>query len=203
MIPYASRTGTKRNLDALRGAGWHLLVSARGVLRHEGFPYALDNGAWTAFQKGEPFDEAAFLKAIDLLGAGAEWIVIPDIVSAGHTSLGFSLSWLPRLAHFPRLLLAVQDGLKPSDVSHLLSPRIGVFLGGSTEWKESTMRDWGAICRRRGAWFHVGRVNTRIRIRLCKDAGADSFDGSSPSRYCKMLPRLDAEVRQMHLWGGG
>lgn len=40
MIPYASRTGTKRNLDAMRANGWGLLVSAKGVLRTEGFPYA-------------------------------------------------------------------------------------------------------------------------------------------------------------------
>lgn len=45
MIGYASRTGTRRNLDALRAAGWRLMVSARGALRTEGFPYALDNGA--------------------------------------------------------------------------------------------------------------------------------------------------------------
>src|SRR3546814_4879783 len=50
VIAYASRTGTRRNLDALRDAGWRLMVSARGVLRTEGFPYELDNGAWTSFQ---------------------------------------------------------------------------------------------------------------------------------------------------------
>ena len=39
MIGYASRTGTKRNLDALRAAGWRLLISATGVHRDEGFPF--------------------------------------------------------------------------------------------------------------------------------------------------------------------
>lgn len=64
LIAYASRTGTKRNLAGLRGAGWRLLVSATGILRHEGFQYALDNGAWTAFQKGVPFDEQKFAAAL-------------------------------------------------------------------------------------------------------------------------------------------
>ena len=68
MIGYASRTGTRRNLDALRAAGWRLLVSARGVLRSEGCGYALDNGAWTAHQRGEAFDEDAFVEAVDRLG---------------------------------------------------------------------------------------------------------------------------------------
>jgi hypothetical protein len=41
MQMYASRTGTRRNLAALRAAGWRLLVSATGVHRHEGFCYML------------------------------------------------------------------------------------------------------------------------------------------------------------------
>jgi hypothetical protein len=42
------------NLEALRVAGWHLMVSAVGELRPEGFPFALDNGAWSAFRAGVP-----------------------------------------------------------------------------------------------------------------------------------------------------
>jgi hypothetical protein len=45
MAGYASRTGTRRNLAALRDAGWRLLVSAEAELRTEGMRYALDNGA--------------------------------------------------------------------------------------------------------------------------------------------------------------
>ncbi|MBC8753020.1 hypothetical protein F6X42_44140, partial [Paraburkholderia sp. WC7.3b] len=44
-----------------RSPGWRLLVSAKGEHRTEGMRYAIDNGAWTAYQRGEPFDEAAFL----------------------------------------------------------------------------------------------------------------------------------------------
>ncbi len=109
---YASRTGTRRNLSALRAAGWRLMVSARGVLRSEGFRYALDNGAWTAYQKGQPFDQGAFLRALDLLGEGADFIVVPDIVAGGRQSLDFSLEWLPHLLPLRvPLLLAVQDGM--------------------------------------------------------------------------------------------
>ncbi len=60
MIAYVSRTGTHRDLDALRAAGWRLMVSARGVLRTEGYRYALDNGTWALFQRGEPLHVAAF-----------------------------------------------------------------------------------------------------------------------------------------------
>lgn len=85
LIPYASRTGTRRNLDALRARGWHLLVSATGVLRTEGFPYAIDNGAWTAHNKGRPIDLRLFWLALVLLGASAEWVALPDIVGGGRT----------------------------------------------------------------------------------------------------------------------
>lgn len=65
------------------------MVSARGVLRTEGFPYALDNGAWTAFQKGEPFDGAAFERAVKLLGADADWIVLFIALPAPTGSRGW------------------------------------------------------------------------------------------------------------------
>jgi len=125
MVSYASRTGTRRNLKAMRAADWRLLVSAKGVLRTEGMRYALDNGAWTAFQQGEAFDERAFGRAVDLLGEGADWIVLPDIVAGGMASLEFSLRWLDRLKGIPtRLLLAVQNGMEPDDVRELLSPAV-------------------------------------------------------------------------------
>ena len=201
MIAYASRTGTKRNLAALRAADWRLLVSARGVLRHEGFPYALDNGAWTAHTHDEPFDVPAFTKAVDLLGNDADFVVIPDIVGGGIDSLRYSLSWLPRLRRLPGpQLLAVQDGMTPEDVRPYIGTRIGIAVGGTTEWKIETMRQWGALARESACWLHILRVNSARRIRLCQDAGATSFDGSGPSRFAKALPRLDNARRQMPLW---
>ncbi len=83
VIAYASRTGTRRNLDALRARGWRLLVSATGVLRHEGFRYGLDNGAWTAFQQGHPINLALFVIALFKLGRDADWVALPDIVGGG------------------------------------------------------------------------------------------------------------------------
>lgn len=197
MIGYASRTGTKRNLDALRAAGWRLLVSAAGVLRTEGFGYALDNGAWSAHQRGEPFDVPAFERAYSALGPGADWVVLPDIVAGGLRSLTLSLDWLPRLIDARRLLIAVQDGMSPDHVRAHLSDRVGIFLGGMTEWKLATMRAWGELARAVGCYFHVGRVNTVRRIRRCVEAGADSFDGTSATKFSCTLPRLDRARRQM------
>ena len=197
MIAYASRTGTRRNLAALHERGWRLLVSAAGVQRHEGFPYALDNGAWHAFQQGRPFDEALFLRALRKLGAGADWTVLPDEVAGGARSLEMSLRWMRQvLDESPRALLAVQDGMSVEDVRGLLGPRVGVFVGGSTEWKLATMAVWATLAREVGCWCHVARVNTVHRITQCSLAGADSFDGSSATRFAVELPKLDSARRQ-------
>ncbi|SCW50087.1 hypothetical protein SAMN02927924_00970 [Sphingobium faniae] len=206
MIGYASRTGTRRNLDALRRAGWRLMVSAKGPLRTESFRYALDNGAWTAFQRGETFDAPAFDKAVTLLGPKADWIVLPDIVAGGLTSLRFSLDWLGALRNRPalrgaRYLLAVQNGMEPRDIAALVGPETGIFVGGDTSWKLATMAMWARLAHEHGAICHVGRVNTVRRIRLCAAAGADSFDGSGVSRFASALPPLDLARRQPDIEG--
>lgn len=196
MIPYASRTGTKRNLEALRTAGWRLLVTPAS-LSTEGFPYALDNGAWSAFQTGAPFDRRAFCKAVDTLGDGADWIVLPDIVAGGLESLQLSLEWLDRFAGWSGLLLlAVQDGMSPEHVMPFLSKRVGLFVGGSTEWKLASLPGWGRLAHQLGLYIHVGRVNTARRIRYCSGFGVSSFDGTSASRFANSIGLLDFARRQ-------
>jgi len=199
VIAYASRTGTRRNLAALRQAGWRLMVSAKGCLRSEGFSYALDNGAWSAHQKGEPFDEAAFVTAVELLGRDADFIIVPDIVAGGARSLEFSLTWLPRLEGIAPLLLAVQDGMMAAEIEPLVGDHLGLFVGGTTQWKERSLPEWGCVAHRSGAWLHVGRVNSARRIALCAAAGADSFDGSSVSRFAVTIGVLDRARRQGEL----
>lgn len=197
LIPYASRTGTRVNLAGLRARGWRLMVSATGAHRHEGFPYALDNGAWTAFQRKQPWDEGAFCDLVAALGDGADFIVAPDVVAGGLDSLRLSERWLLRLDGIGRRrLIAVQDGMASADVAPLLCGSVGVFVGGSTEWKLRTMTSWAVLARACGSYCHVGRVNTARRIKACALAGADSFDGSSASRFLRTLPMLDGARRQ-------
>ncbi|MFV3332929.1 hypothetical protein ACNFIA_18455 [Pseudomonas sp. NY15437] len=99
------------------------------------------------------------------------------------------------MAGIPTLtLIAVQDGVEPDDVREFLSPSCGLFLGGSTDWKLKTCNAWGVLARRRNCHFHVGRVNSAKRIKLCSAAGAHSIDGTSATRFSKTLPRLDAAL---------
>ncbi len=213
MVPYASRTGSGRNLRALRARRWRLMVSARGVLRTEGFRYSLDNGAWTAFQEWLKGKRAtphpclrSFLRAVDRLGSGADFIVVPDIVLGGAASWAMTRAWLRRLRRDRRLrgvvlLIAVQNGFMPWDVARFLGPKVGIFVGGDTEWKLATMKLWAELAHAHGAICHVGRVNSARRARACDIAGIDSFDGSGPSRYEDCLRRVDEAFVQRDLEG--
>lgn len=197
MISYASRTGNRTTIAAMAKAGWRVLVSATGALRNEGLPYALDNGAWTAFQQGKPFDEKKFGHALAKMGRDADFVVIPDIVAGGLPSLEMSLRWMRRvLDASERGLVAVQDGIEPADIIDLIGQRVGIFVGGSTPWKLRTMPMWGVLAAQKGAWLHVGRVNSGKRIQLCADAGATSFDGTSVPRFPKNLRPLERALRR-------
>lgn len=204
LAAYAPRVSGRVEAE-LRARGWRTLLqpNSRPCRPSEGMRWALDNGAWYAHQRNEPWDEDAFLAMLEQHADGADWVVAPDIVAGGVASLERSASWLPGLlARGLQVLIAVQDGMTVADVDRLLGARVGLFVGGSTEWKLATLGAWGELARRRSCWLHVGRVNSARRIRLCKDARATSFDGSSPVQFPSTLAKLDHERKQPSLWGG-
>lgn len=213
MIAYASRTGTRRNLAALRAAGWRLLVSTAGVWRTEGFAWAADNGQWAERDNPGPFKADRFRRFLAWCMAqpvAPDWIVLPDVVMGGCRSLNLSLRWL---AEFRRLgllrsvnvLIAVQNGMEAgrqlARVVRHLGKRVGIFVGGDTDWKLATMGFWARIAHAAGAMCHVGRVNTARRIHACEAAGVDSFDGSSASRFEVTLRPLELARQQTDLEG--
>jgi hypothetical protein len=206
LISYATVTGTKRNLCALRTHGWRLLVVPSSapprVPRWETgneAPFMLDNGAWGAFARGRPWNADHFLRAVDVLGFRADAIVAPDIVCGGQASLDLTLSFLPRLRGVGApILIAVQNGMVPTDLPPL-GPGLGLFIGGDDRWKEDSARMWGAHARAAGAPCHMARVNTCRRIYLAAEAGCSSFDGTSCSRFAVNVPRLTNARRALPL----
>lgn len=197
VIGYASNTGTRRNLQALRESGWRILLTPTNKRLAEGF----DNGAWGCHQQDAPFDGEAFKRLIDQHGAAADFVIVPDIVAGGLASFKFSASWMPYLRGLPRLLLPLQDGMTPDLIGPFLRefPAAGLFLGGSTEFKEREIYGWGMVARAFDRYYHIGRVNTARRIRLCAEAGAHSFDGTSATRYSCTLPLLESARQQPSL----
>jgi hypothetical protein len=205
MICYASRTGTQRNLNALRAHGWGLLVSRAGIWRTEGFERICgDNGAWADFQAGRAFDADAYERFLDWIATQSvipDWLVLPDIVAGGLASLALSMRYINRCrAVAPIVLIAVQNGMSPDDLAPLVGPSVGIFLGGSTDWKLERMLEWGAFCAARKIHYHVARVNSIKRMALAAAAGADSIDGSSGSRYAVTVPMLSYAARYRDLF---
>ena len=198
MIAYASATGTKRNIEAIRKAGWRFMLTPLNR-NPAGLDYCIDNGAFSCWTTGQPFDAAGFRALVRDRGEGAEFIVVPDVVTDAAATFDQFPEWHAELEPTgARLLLALQDGMTEGQVAGLLSdyPRAGLFLGGSTEWKLATMAAWGELAREAGRYYHVARVNSARRIIQAQACGADSFDGTSATRYAVTLPMLDACRRQ-------
>lgn len=201
MIGYASNTGTRRNLDALRASNWRILLTPDNPRPPERLKFAIDNGAWKAFRQGTQFDAEAFADLVDRFGCAADFVVLPDIVAGGMNSLELSRSWIPKLRPLKNLLLPLQDGMDAESVGAVLREHrnVGLFLGGSTEFKLREMYAWGLVAHSWLRWYHVGRVNSARRIRLCAEAGVDSFDGTSATMYAKSLPLLESSRQQPSL----
>lgn len=146
-------------------------------------PYALDNGLYHPF--GQPAKPpSAIGHFYGLLAKAAEYhtplfAVAPDVPYHGHDSLKRSIihiGFMRELGYGGDIALAVQDGMSFDVID---DDRWGaVFIGGSTDWKWSTMEEWSQRGRQLGKWVHVARVNTQDRIRQCVDAGVDSADGT-------------------------
>lgn len=200
-------------IKKLHAAGWGLFLTP-SALRKNGVAwrwarsqsppmrYALDNGAWGAFVNETPWDAQEFLDLLQEHGDQCDFAVVPDIVEGGAASLQRSVRWLPMvLERAHRALIPVQDGMSAREIGPLLNERVGVFVGGSTEFKESTLRMWAELARSRSAWCHIGRVNSVRRIKRCTTAQVDSIDGTSAARFSCTLPKLDAARRQMPLLG--
>jgi hypothetical protein len=197
MLGYASNTGTRRNLAALRDAGWRLLLTPDNPTPREGLKFGIDNGAFAK----DGFKPEPFAALVEHLGCAADFVILPDIVAGGEASLDLSVSWIPRLRGIRKLLLPLQDGMTAHDVGMVLrqNVQVGLFLGGSTEFKLREIYGWGMVAAAWKRYYHVGRVNTARRIRLCAEAGADSFDGTSVTMFSCTLPLLESARRQPSL----
>jgi hypothetical protein len=221
LMAYASRTGTARNLAAMRAHGWRILISATGPHRHEGFTaevgsgYVLDNGAWTSRGGGE-WDSDAFDRLLEGFGQGADWAVAPEHArqpADGEAQRVGATAY--DVDSTPKVLIAVQNGMQPGDVDRFLGARVGIAIGGGCashspalrfglcsdcDWKEqSAITTWGPLAREAGCHLHMLRVNTARRIQVCHAAGVDSFDGTSVTKYATTIRKLDAARRLVSL----
>ena len=174
-----------RSRQANKAYPWNWLISPyhkHAVKDLKLRPYAIDNGAYTSFNRGKPFDAERYLRYLDAWGSECLWTVIPDEVGNREETLIQADLWIPRIEGH-NLLICLQDGMVYDDIVPFLGRIYGIFLGGSTEYKVTKACYWSEFAKKHGLYYHIGRVNTVKRIRLCILAGADSFDGTGMIRF--------------------
>jgi len=147
-------------------------------------PYALDNGAfgcWT--EKTNTFDDAkwavterAWQRLIvwsQCVSTKPLWAIVPDVPGSASRTLERWHEYAAGLTHCPRAL-AVQDGMTPDIVKSLKTQPDVIAVGGSTEWKWSTVAQWSSAFPR----VHLLRCNSPERLYELDAMGIESCDGT-------------------------
>jgi len=180
---YMSASGTEKN-NLIKENGFGLVYSPYNMISERlDIPYILDNGAFTAYSKNIPWNPDLFYKAVNKY-KNYDFVVIPDIVAGGESSLKLSIKHLDRLNH-PRYL-AVQNGISGGDCLKFVPHIDGIFIGGDMIWKLREADYWCNFAHNHGLKCHIGRVGTETLYDWAIQIGADSVDGSTPVRHDKI-----------------
>lgn len=174
-------------MSLIRDHGNHpnlgVLSSPRCVYRDahdKGFQWAADNDAYLAW------DEARYRAMLETIAdiEGCLFVTAPDVVGDAEATLDLFSQWERDLGELPIALVA-QDGLEKIDERLIPWKKIqALFIGGTTRWKMgNAARSLGTEAKRRGLWLHMGRVNTKGRVRYAQSIGCDSVDGTTYSMY--------------------
>ncbi len=130
--------------------------------------------------------------------------VAPDVLCDAAGTLRRSRYMLPVIRHeigLPAALVA-QNGLEHilaamshRELDEFWSAFSVLFLGGDDDWKLGpAAAALTAEAHRRRRWVHMGRVNTRQRLRYAAYTGCDSADGTGMTRA------PDKNLAQMLAW---
>ena len=210
-------TRSRKLLRRMRALGWGRIytVCVPRVLAYPSEPWALDNGAFPAWKKGEPpwnvHQLAAFYLAVSQVERRVRqrqlpwplFVTLPDKV-ADPNSLRFSIDWYNRFGRdFDRRMpwyLVLQDGMRERELGRLLTRTCGVikglFLGGSNDFK-LTAPAWCRFAREHGVHFHFARVSTIKRLQQAYEMGADSADTSQPLWEMKAFDKYEQAWREL------
>lgn len=182
---YTARS-TIKNRETCQRLGVGLMM-VDGWTDPKPYPFfAIDNGCFSAWKRGVRWNPAPFLNNLHKcaeLGLKPDFAVLPDIVAGGERSLERSRAWATILRdQFPGVsfYLAVQDGMTPGEHgADIIRMADGIFVGGTTQWKLATMRDWATFAHKHGMSVHVGRIGTPDRMVLAHNIGIDSIDSTT------------------------
>jgi hypothetical protein len=185
---------------------WHCLARETGRIGHlfspgaqrgpwPWFPYALDNGAFAAWDQREnlwcedAWDVKAWRKMIRWAQAQAQqprWAIVPDWIGSGERTIE---RWYQFEKEVPfAKALAVQDGMSVAQARDI-NPDV-ICVGGTTEWKWATVEMWAKSFPR----VHVLRVNSPQKLAYLDQLGVESCDGTGWNRGDK------TQTRGLELW---
>jgi hypothetical protein len=156
--------------------GWLCGPSSIGKTKLRNWiPFALDNDAFSAWDKGVEWSERAYFSMLDhvaKLRANPIWALVPDVVADKQATIKKWHDYAPRVRKYGwPLAFAAQDGMTPADVP--VDADV-VFIGGTTDWKWKTFPAFTDAFPR----VHIGRVNSIDKLWLCEDFGVESVDGT-------------------------
>lgn len=138
---------------------------------YTGLPWAVDNGAFSEF------DECKFRRLLTAVKhrPNLRFIVCPDVVGNAADTIALFKKWEGEVLCSGPSAFVLQDGQEDLELPDADS----YFVGGSTKFKLSAaVTDLIVECRRRGRWVHMGRVNTKIRVKHAHVRGVNSIDGT-------------------------
>lgn len=159
---------------------------------YDGLPWAADNQAFT--QGFDPDHYFRWLEKMEPYRDTCLFVVVPDVVGDAIQTLDNFRYWLPYFIDWP-IAFAAQDGQENLSLPPYFDT---LFIGGSTEWKESQAAI-NVIKRAQSMrkHIHIGRVNWGRRYRLFSILrGADNFtcDGTRP--------RFEGVDKTLKAWRG-
>jgi hypothetical protein len=173
---------------------WHCFARETGRIGHlfspgaqrgpwPWFPYALDNGAFAAWDQDgnvwreEMWDVEAWRKMIRWAQAQSQqprWAIVPDWIGSGERTID---RWYRFENEVPfAKALAVQDGMSVAQARDI-NPDV-ICVGGTTEWKWATVEMWAKSFPR----VHVLRVNSPQKLAYLDQLGVESCDGTGWNR---------------------
>ncbi|MBO2464494.1 hypothetical protein [Actinomadura violacea] len=162
-----------------RGQIAAILSPAAGNQLPDGCLFAADNAVYGGSYPGDQ----AYRRWLGSLAPHADralWVTAPDVVGDHLATLARSRPWLEeiRAMGFPAALCA-QNGMEWDHSSDLWEMFDVLFLAGTTQWKMSTAAaELVRVALDHGKPVHVGRVNSRRRLRYSQYLGASSADGT-------------------------
>lgn len=206
MVPQKTRLIGRQDQQRMlvmpaNATGWffHCLARETGCIGHlfspgaqrgpwPWFPFALDNGAFSCWDRNtNTFDEVKWLSILpdwrELLKWASPfsplWAIVPDVVGNREKTIDQWRKYAPevRLAGIP-LAVAVQDGMTRYDVDRLKPKPEVVAVGGSDDFKWGSIRMWAANFPR----VHVLRCNSPSKLYLLEELGVESCDGTGWNR---------------------